>query len=203
MKKCIAALLFAWLSTACVLQTDTIAGDAGPPGSPGPMGDVGSPGPKGDPGPQGPMGDPGPAGPAGSTVYVNPQTNKQYSLAATYCGSTPISYNGNLLSVVPGAFNGYAAAKTLCEGVPGCGPGAHMCMGEEIIRTMSTGGAVPSSQGWYTTGMRAKSVIGNGLESDCQGWQTSSGVGVFFGQSWNGYPYSNECESSHEILCCD
>src|SRR5690242_18533227 len=47
--------------------------------------------------------------------YTNPVTNKHYSLGAGYCGSTPIAYNGNLMAAVPGAANGYAAAKTLCE----------------------------------------------------------------------------------------
>jgi hypothetical protein len=74
MRRCIVAVLLAWLPTACVVQTDTLEGDAGPPG------------PKGDPGSdggQGPQGEPGKAGSPGVAPfsYVDPmaKTDIYYS----------------------------------------------------------------------------------------------------------------------------
>lgn len=179
-------------------------GSVGPTGPQGPVGSEGATGPQGVAGPTGPTGPAGPVGPTGpvaSLVYMNPVTNKEYSLVASYCGSTSILYNGDLQAAVPGSPNGYAAAKTLCEGVAGCGLTAHMCTSEEIIRETATGGAVPS--GWNSTGVLSMSYPTPGFHrwTDCVGWKTSSGTE--WGNVWTGSdPYGETCNVPKNVLCC-
>lgn len=185
-------------------------GDTGLQGSAGPMGPAGAAGPTGATGLQGTAGAVGPAGPS---VYVNPQTGKQYSLNAGYCGSTPSTYTGNLLAAVSGAANGYAAGKTLCEAVAGCSSvakTAHMCTTEELLRYVATGGVVPAT-GWEATGVwftsypAANYVNGN----DCSGYSSAAafGPGGIFGTQWSGpgtpQAGTGDCSGSKPVLCCN
>jgi hypothetical protein len=155
-------------------------------------------------------------GPAGPSVYVNPMTGKQYSLNAGYCGSTAMAYDGNLLTEEPSADTGYAAAKILCENVPGCASAAqtaHMCTADEIIRYVATGGVMPSAQGWFATGVfysyytPTAYVDGN----DCSAYTSAavSGPGSGpWGSVWNGGgsspgPDDGDCGAMHAVLCCN
>lgn len=65
MKKCVSEVLIAIAAMGCNVQTDTMAGPAGPQGDVGPMGVPGPIGPAGEAGPPGPIGPIGPQGPPG------------------------------------------------------------------------------------------------------------------------------------------
>jgi len=122
-----------------------------------------------------------------------------YSLRATYCGKTA-STTGQVTVT-----NGYAGAKSQCEGVTTCGggvgsPSAHMCTGDEILRSVQVGLTV--DDGWYAAGNYANNG-GNSIY-DCKGWTSNSlsDDGSFWNSSQN-RPAYDHCSSSDQILCCD
>lgn len=184
-------------------------GAAGPQGVPGPTGaagtagtagSLGATGPAGPTGAQGPAGAVGPTGPTAPLVYVH--NGKQYGLTGGYCGATAIAYSGNLLAAVPGAANGYAAAKTLCENVSGCTVGAHMCISDEIVRSLAMGVSLPAAGGWYSTGVNAQN---NGyFANDCLGWtafDNQHGASFFAGGAPS-FPSFEYCSLAEPVLCC-
>jgi hypothetical protein len=126
-----------------------------------------------------------------------------YSVGATYCGSTA-PQTGNLLAAVPGAANGYAAGKSLCQ--TACSsPSAHMCAADDLIRSMAMGVAVPDTTtfSWYST-----AAVSNGTDfaADCSGWEGISGGGASWGMSSaarNFGLYDGNCASTQPVLCCD
>lgn len=182
-------------------------GDKGEPGEPGTDGQTGAPGVDGQPGAQGPQGEPGavgpvgptgPAGPVGPTGPAGPKgdpgpsviakNNKQYSLAATYCGAT---------ASLPGNIGGYSAAKALCE--TACGSAsAHFCDAAEVVRTNQLAITIPAP-GWYASGIYG--LRGPNPVTDCDGFTNSSAslIGLW-GAASPSYDY---CNVSHPLLCCD
>jgi hypothetical protein len=120
-----------------------------------------------------------------------------YSVGATYCGSTA-PQTGNLLAAVPGAANGYAAGKSLCQ--TACSsPSAHICSTDDLIRSMTLGAGVPILSGfgsYYTAA---------GSASDCCGWQNSACSGPVLNSGLGSTPSftSISCTDVAPILCCD
>jgi hypothetical protein len=169
-------------------------GPPGEKGDPGPPGSMGSPGVKGDPGPTGPPGPPGLGPEAGASRPILTKNGRQYSLDATYCGSTTATI-GTFNS---GTHQGYLAAKDLCESVADCNqsPSAHMCTSEEIVRSMQVADVVP--WGWYSTGTRASLAVAP--IDDCHSW-SDNGTGA--GAWWAGFAGSEPCSVPEPILCCD
>jgi len=135
-----------------------------------------------------------------SLDIVSTDAGKQYSLGATYKAVTSGSYNGSQV-------NGYPGAKSVCETQVGS-PSAHMCTGEELIRSAeiglpisaTDGGTVPS--GWYSSGSRA-TVEGTPTNSfDCKGW-TDGVTHTLAGSYWNGFPNYGFCDVPGPVMCCD
>jgi hypothetical protein len=193
MTRWMGGLVAAVLALACGSEYGP-PGQKGDPGPQGPMGDVGSPGARGAPGSVGPPGPSGVGSDAGAPRPILTKNGRQYSLDATYCGKTaetPAAFN-------TGTFQGYLAAKVLCEGVAACNmsPSAHMCTSEEIVRSMQLGDSV--EWGWYSTGTHA--TFGVGATYDCHSW-TDQGTST--GPWWAGFPSESPCNVPAPILCCD
>lgn len=177
-------------------------GAVGMQGATGAAGSVGPIGPTGAQGLQGPIGPTGATGPAGPSVYTNPNNLKQYSLNAVYCGVSATSYTGNLMGAVPGAPNGYAAAKQICESAAGCGLAAHMCTAEEVVRTLAVDGQfLPAGvpQAWYSSGVLSSNS--SFVFDDCIGWTSVSATHQ--GSDWSGGPQAVPCTNSRPVMCCD
>jgi len=130
-----------------------------------------------------------------------------FSVGATYCGATAAtagSFSG------PGALTGYASAKASCQAVSGCSAAAHMCSGEEIVRTRQVGHAVAfggaTNEGWTASGVYNYYGPGTADTSDCNGWTTAGGSTA--GSTWYvmaafSQPALNYCSASQPILCCN
>jgi hypothetical protein len=135
---------------------------------------------------------------ARTVVDVN---SKLYSVGATYCGSAPVTINTtSLVSLVPGAANGYAAGKSLCE--TACSsPSAHMCSADDLIRSLALGVAVPSGGlgSYIATGTYAP--VSPGSVNDCGGWMVGYQGTVWGGNS--GGLSSAYCFTGQPLLCCD
>jgi len=119
------------------------------------------------------------------------KNGKQYSLGATYCGQTTGVTNGFIKDGAIGY--GYFAAKAKCEVVSDCGMSlsAHMCTGEELIRSQALGMTI--ARGWYSNGTY-----------DCSGWTTTINISNSPGGSvWSGVPNTDSCSNANAILCCD
>jgi hypothetical protein len=122
---------------------------------------------------------------------------QQWSLGAVYCGSTAAT-NGQITG-------GYAGAKALCQ-TACASPSAHMCTGEELVRSVQVG--VGGVQGWYASGVGGLNVNPGGyMETwgDCSGWTSSvsSNTNIIEAPSWNSLPGSSACNASVPVLCCD
>ncbi len=97
MRKCIVAVQLAWLVTGCIVQTETVEGDAGPPGQDGKNGHDGADGKNGADGGVGPKGDTG----VSPFSYVDPvaKTDIHYSGGKVGIGTAApeasLSVNGN------------------------------------------------------------------------------------------------------------
>jgi hypothetical protein len=123
------------------------------------------------------------------------KNGKQFSVGAIYCGLTP-STTGQIAG-------GYAGAKSLCE--TACSStSAHLCTGPEIVATAEAGVTVPFGPtglggGWYAA-----------VSNDCISWTTNSHQ--VSASCWNngasctvptGDPFSESCDATYPILCCD
>lgn len=118
------------------------------------------------------------------------KNGKQYSLGATYCGKTTGVTSG---VINDGAIVGYVAAKAKCEVVSDCGMSlsAHMCTGEELIRSQALGMTI--AKGWYSNGTY-----------DCSGWRTTINTSNSPGAPlWTEAPNADSCSNANAILCCD
>jgi hypothetical protein len=127
-----------------------------------------------------------------------------YSVGATlYCGTSPSSYTGNITYNNGQPLTGYFAAKAICQTSSGCGSSltAHMCTGEELVRSASLGTSLPSGV-WYSSGAAAQ--VPSGYVGDCNGWTSTANAGSEWtaGSSPNGPDYQN-CSVSQPIACCD
>jgi hypothetical protein len=120
--------------------------------------------------------------------------NGTYSLGAVYCGST---------APVTGSIGGYAGGKALCAAAAVCNSAtAHMCSGEEVIRSLATGIALPvPPQGfsWYASGVWAQAANGHPVD-DCLAFTATDN---HVGQAWTGTTNNGGCTASYPILCCD
>ena len=120
-----------------------------------------------------------------------------YSLGAAYCGSSPVTTG----AITSGPLSGYAAARKICQGVAGCGVGAHMCTGDEIARTASLSIAGPASNGWYSGSTRFPD---SNVVNNCSGWTDGAGTHggpVVQAPTWD--PSALLCNTSAPILCCN
>lgn len=131
----------------------------------------------------------------GGTTQQSVGTTKFCGLSATTTTGA-ISYSG---------LQSYAAAKKMCEVAPGCSATAHMCTGEEIVRSGSLGIPAPASCAWYAGSYRADSSIA--VINDCAGYTfggsaaNSGPAACPNGSAWN-WSYSG-CNASMLVACCD
>jgi hypothetical protein len=111
------------------------------------------------------------------------------ALEDPYVGVTSIPVQGTL--------GGYAGAKALCVSQFNS-PTAHMCMGEELVRSQALGKVIP--QGWYSSGVAVSSA--GVLINDCSGWASSDPT--FSGATWSqNHPSGQGCNAANPVLCCD
>jgi hypothetical protein len=114
----------------------------------------------------------------------------KYSIGATYCGATAANYTGNI--------GGYVAGKTLCQATCANSGTAHMCVTEEILRSVATGVTVP--YGWYSSG--ALNGNAGSTQRDCQQWSTADSGEL--GPAYLVYGlFTSYCNTSQPVLCCD
>ena len=138
-------------------------------------------------------------------VGAAPDGGATYSVGMTsYCGKTgPL--NGKL--TFPGKTDGYAAAKSLCE--TACkSPSAHMCLGEEVVRTAQAG--QPAQSGWFAPATVSATAGPTLIMGDCSGWTLdTAGTGAAgnpnnFGMLWSGGSMGwTGCDQPEAVLCCD
>lgn len=123
------------------------------------------------------------------------KNGKQYSLGASYCGSTAAT-NGQITG-------GYAGAKTLCESVVACSnsKSAHMCTADELVRSRQLQVNVPG--GWYATGAYAYYAPSNTAMDDCNGFTSNSATVDAPAWSATATPTLYSCSDVRPVLCCD
>jgi hypothetical protein len=99
-----------------------------------------------------------------------------------------------------GSQRGYSATRAPCQAACGT-PTAHMCSGEEVIRSAALGTTMPT--GWFAAGFNVYSI--NTYVSDCDGFTTSNAVsGTLWKNNDSGAWASNApCTHVHPVLCCD
>jgi hypothetical protein len=132
-----------------------------------------------------------------TAVSVVTANGVSHSAGATkFCGSTATLTAGTLSS---GGLTGYRAAKALCQAAASCGTSAtaHMCTGDEMLRSAQIGD-VPSGVGWFSTAMGAV-----GAAADCAGWTTSSSSATAPAYVGSGQFGAASCNTLFAILCCD
>lgn len=136
--------------------------------------------------------------------YTTDAGTLTYSVGATkYCADSPTTTNG---AISYAGFTGYAAAKKMCETATGCSATAHMCTGEEVVRSAALTVAGSGLYGWYAGSYRSEDgTTGTGHPIvDCSGYTYSgSNNGGPIAQSpvWN--PTYDSCDQLHHVLCCD
>ena len=126
------------------------------------------------------------------------------SIEGVLCGTTPPT-TGAFSAAEPGVTpsrtaTGYRAGKILCEAT--CGkPNAHMCTGNELVRTRQVSGAGdPNPVGWIAVGVRAD--FGARIGDECGGFTSASNTQV--GPIWSGTnPALNTCDTIAGVLCCE
>jgi hypothetical protein len=126
-----------------------------------------------------------------------------YSLDAKYCGKTGTTTG----AFASGLLTGWAAAKSLCQAACGASATAHMCGGEELIRSVQIG-VPPTSTGWAAQAFAGLTQSGtNYVIENCEGWTSASATVSGFGnlgQIWSGNTNATDaCNTSYPILCCD
>jgi hypothetical protein len=113
-----------------------------------------------------------------------------YSLSAIFCGQTLPNNTGDL--------GGYASASQVCQ--TKCGPAAHMCTTEEMVRSAQLGISVPNA-GWYASGVQLTGSAGNPVPTtDCQGFTSDSAD--YYGAVWDGFGQISACNNPEPIDCC-
>lgn len=124
-----------------------------------------------------------------------------------YCGATGSTTGA--ISAQAGALNGYRAAKYLCEQTCASAT-AHMCTGDEAVRSHELGVNVPG--GWMKSSTGLHYTIGGGGTGqlfNCYGWTNGTRMvsgytqfGGYFDLTVGGYG-SHYCDVTFPILCCD
>jgi hypothetical protein len=120
-----------------------------------------------------------------SKANVVTKNGKSISTAATFCGTSAAPQTGDL--------GGYVAAKALCENIAACNsPTAHVCTGEELMRSTTLGISLPDD-GRYASG--------EAYANDCGGFNLGNGVN---GPVWTKVgPHLLSCGTLLPVLCCD
>jgi hypothetical protein len=135
------------------------------------------------------------------TTYVDPVGTRRLSSQGRICGYSSPGVDGRMGT--DGGVSGYPGAKGVCERAEGCGPSAHMCLAEEVIRILQLGGVAPTT-GWIATGYVGQA---SGSEScitvnDCASF-TSNSVDLC-GTVLNGAGITTlRCDNTVPVLCCD
>jgi hypothetical protein len=124
--------------------------------------------------------------------------SSSWSMYAGYCGSTAAAVTGNLKPTITSS-QGYLSTKALCEAVAGCGPAAHICSSEDMVRWASMGGSPLALDAWIATG--TDSWDGTVLTNDCGGFVANSTRGVTWATLQR--PVRVDCNTAHPVACCD
>lgn len=122
----------------------------------------------------------------GKVVFAGPSSSA--SVNAGYCGSTSSPYTASQVG-------GYAGAKAKCQAA--CGKTtAHICSGDEMVRSVGAGSTVTGSDGWISSPISPR--------NDCAGftWTGSSDVGTAWSTTAK-YATAANCTDSRPVLCCD
>lgn len=142
---------------------------------------------------------------AEKSVYVNPDTQQNYSLNAGFCGASSTPTTAEIRS---GDDVGYVAAQRICQDVCGSKT-AHLCTSNELVRYLATGGTLPTSHDylWYATGVGWTFTRGDGTKEDahsCRGYTSASGQegAAVWGTKLVRPTWSN-CSASRPIACCE
>jgi len=118
---------------------------------------------------------------------------RQYSLDAVYCGtSEPV--NG-------AEAGGLGGVKIRCEAV--CSPSAHMCTGEELMRSLATDPAALQASIPATVWFQSFDDDG-GTSGTCNGWTSNSHEVHATVLEIEPRRFSwNYCDRRYAIACCD
>ncbi len=139
----------------------------------------------------------------GSARAVGTVNGKAYSVGATVFVKETAAGGPNADGSYDGAqVGGYGGAKAICEAATGSAS-AHMCVGDELIRSAASGAAAPAKYGWYAGAYRSNDGTGTPIV-DCNGYVSniSNNSGPVIGSAgWN--PTSLPCNQPRPILCCD
>jgi hypothetical protein len=123
--------------------------------------------------------------------------SKEISAAGIYCGMTEL---------MTGSLGGYAGAKALCE--VACGDAAaHMCMTDEIVRSLQLGMAVPAGTDGarYSSGTASLGTTGFFTVTDCEGWRSATvtyGSLGLVGATGSNAATVVYCNQNRVALCC-
>lgn len=145
-------------------------------------------------------------------VEVRVNGSNRISGTGVYCGATAPTVGD--LSDLSG-FKGYAGGKAACEAVPECKSSktAHVCSGEEIVRSAQISMTMPA--GWFATGFGGRAVASSGTtdrtveSTDCQGFKSGvcgTGTVTWTGSAWDPTgpaPKTGYCGEKRPVLCCD
>ena len=141
-----------------------------------------------------------------STTYTNPQTGRQWSLTASFCGESAPTTG----ALVDGANSGWRASKSLCEATCNA-PTAHMCTAGELLRFVATGGVFTSSApyGWIAGGTDSRyygvDLVGPERPArDCEGLSTGNDTALGF--VWNPSTEHGDleyCNVARPLYCCN
>jgi hypothetical protein len=117
--------------------------------------------------------------------------------AATFCGVT---------SPVDGKIGSYALAQQACASVANCTASAHMCSGDELVRSAQMGNR-PGVNGWYSLGAGIAGTTNSPeVPTDCVGWTNNDST--VYGPNWTNQgsysaPLGAPCDGALAILCCE
>jgi hypothetical protein len=149
----------------------------------------------------------------GAVPYALEATHATASDSATSAGRTVITSAGQSISAGgafcgvsaahDGNYGGYAAANAVCRAVSGCNATAHVCNGDEMMRSAALSLFPTPRLSYVRYAIGAFSPIGSGSNmTDCNGFTTNSAN--LYSQSWTpDYPSENTCDLMHSLACCD
>jgi hypothetical protein len=118
------------------------------------------------------------------------------SAGGAFCGQTPPT---------PGNVGGYRAASAMCRAAAGCGVAAHVCTGDELVRSAVLGVGPTARETQYAAGAWGSTTTGE--INDCLGF-TSNAVADFnrlwaTGPGSDGVPTTTNCANAYPIACCE
>jgi hypothetical protein len=133
----------------------------------------------------------------------------RYSVGATrFVGMTATGGPNNNGTYTGAQVNGYTGSKALCAALgPSPSPTAHMCTGEEMVRSAALGiqpfpaTVANGAAAWFSAG-----TIGPNSTNDCAGWNdgtTARSGPVWVQETGGGVVSTDTCDLSFPVLCCD